>query len=278
MKLRHCLGAPSLAVAGTPGLWSGVMILRLLLALSLVLARPALAADLVHTPMAVSSVQVAITILLVTTWFILAVWTIFRSRKSNQRARAARAWALRLRALIATTPGAYLVATGDVAVGSEALRGWLSLDQRISTLDQLAPDLETQSGLCEADYLALSDDIKAARASGAAFTRMVRPLRGERMLLAEGRLAPPQIAGDASVVIWFLDQTDTQSYMLTLRAERDRLQQQVSAATALLEAAPFPVWRRDADLKLQQVNSAYVRAVEAADAGIEGRRGCGSVA
>lgn len=266
MKLRHCLGAPSLAVAGTPGLWSGVMILRLLLALSLVLARPALAADLVHTPMAVSSVQVAITILLVTTWFILAVWAIFRSRKSNQRARAARAWALRLRALIATTPGAYLVATGDVAVGSEALRGWLSLDQRISTLDQLAPDLETQSGLCEADYLALSDDIKAARASGAAFTRMVRPLRGERMLLAEGRLAPPQIAGDASVVIWFLDQTDTQSYMLTLRAERDRLQQQVSAATALLEAAPFPVWRRDADLKLQQVNSAYVRAVEAADA------------
>ncbi|QCI78855.1 hypothetical protein E6W36_02300 [Hankyongella ginsenosidimutans] len=56
--------------------------------------------------MAVSSVQVAITILLVTTWFILAVWALFRSRRSSQRARAARAWALRLRALISTTPGA----------------------------------------------------------------------------------------------------------------------------------------------------------------------------
>lgn len=242
------------------------MTARLLLVSSAFLSRPAWALDPIHTPMAVSSIQVAITILLVTTWFIVAVWAMFRSRKSTQRARAARAWALRLRALIATTPGAYLVATGDVAVGSESLRGWLSLDQRISSLDQLAPDPETQSGLCEADYLALSDDIKAARASGAAFTRMVRPLRGERMLLAEGRLAPPQVAGDSSVVIWFLDQTEAQSHLLGLRAERDALQRQVSAATALLEAAPFPVWRRNAELKLQQVNSAYVRAVEAADA------------
>src|SRR3546814_9996892 len=38
------------------------------------------------------------------------------------------------------------------------------------------------------------------------------------------------------------------------------------ARSGLIEAAPFPMWFRDTDLRLALVNLAYVRAVEAASA------------
>lgn len=210
--------------------------------------------------------NIAIAALLAATLFGVALWAGIRGRAASQRAKAAEAWGLRLRALLATTPGAYLIVSQTAVLGSESLRSWLSLDQRIAAFSELAPQADRASGLMEADYAALRQDITATRASGAPFTRLVHPLRGDRVLLAEGRMGAADVASDSSVVVWFSDVSDAQGYLASLQEERDRLARDLETATALLEAAPFPIWHRDAELKLRQVNMAYVRAVEAGSA------------
>jgi len=44
------------------------------------------------------------------------------------------------------------------------------------------------------------------------------------------------------------------------------LRDALEALAGLVEAAPFPMWHRTPDLRLSLVNSAYVRAVDGADA------------
>src|SRR3546814_7584509 len=51
-----------------------------------------------------------------------------------------------------------------------------------------------------------------------------------------------------------------------MRAEVGSLKGALDALSALIEAAPFPMWHRGPDLRLAMVNRAYVAAVEADDA------------
>jgi signal transduction histidine kinase len=115
-------------------------------------------------------------------------------------------------------------------------QGWLESDSAnmlgagLETLKQSGRafniGIKTQTGdLLEAD----------GRAAGVLATLRFRPLSGERREITE-------LAYDAS-----------------------KLAKQVERLSALLDAAPFPVWIRERDGALQWVNQAYVEASELAD-------------
>ncbi|HZG44774.1 MAG TPA: ATP-binding protein, partial [Allosphingosinicella sp.] len=69
--------------------------------------------------------------------------------------------------------------------------------------------------------------------------------------------------GRATALLWLLDVTVEEQRAAAAGAEAERRSQALEALTALIEAAPFPIWYRGPDLKLAMVNSAYVAAVEA---------------
>ncbi len=69
-----------------------------------------------------------------------------------------------------------------------------------------------------------------------------------------------------AVVLWTMDATDSESEIGRLQTEVDDLSTAFDALSGLIEAAPLPMWYRGSDLRLAMVNSAYVRAVEGADA------------
>ncbi len=72
-------------------------------------------------------------------------------------------------------------------------------------------------------------------------------------------------AGEAlghGLVLWFFDATDTRREIEKLTSDLERVTGALNSLSALIEAAPFPMWLRGPDLRLALVNSAYVRAVE----------------
>lgn len=210
--------------------------------------------------------QISAVALLAAAWLAFAVWAVIRGARARAQAQIAQAWGMRLRGLLTTAPGAYLVVGSDGAAScSDMLRAWLDLDQKVARLDDLAP--MGVRGIEAEDFRALSADIAALAVSGTSFARLVRTAGTGRTLLAQGSTAPPEVAGERGVVVWFADSTEAQAAVETLRSETRELAEVLNATTALIEAAPFPIWRRGDDLKLRHVNSAYVRAVEAGSAG-----------
>ncbi|MFC3711418.1 ATP-binding protein [Sphingoaurantiacus capsulatus] len=210
-------------------------------------------------------VGVSTTAILAAAWLAFAVWAIIRGARASAQARIAHAWGLRLRGLLSTTPWAYLVVGSDgAAFCSDVLRGWLDVDHKVTRFEDLAPSHD--GGMMEEDFDALRTDISALAVSGTGFTRLMRANGSARVLIARGRPAPFEVAGDQGVVIWFSDATDTQAEVETLRRETQQLAAELAAMTALVEAAPYPIWRRSPDLRLRHVNAAYVEAVQAESA------------
>lgn len=195
-------------------------------------------------------------------WLLVAVWAVVRAARIGAQVKVAQAWGLRLRGLLATAPGAYLI-VGDAGriTMSDTLRRWLNLGSRASRLSELGPS-ET-AGLDGADFTDFENAVSSAAVSGVPFTMSVRTVDGS-LLRAEGVSAPPEVAGDRGVVVWFSDLSDTAERLRAMEEERRTELERSQAARAIIDQAPVPLWRRDANLKLVEVNGAYARAVDAA--------------
>jgi PAS domain-containing protein len=192
-------------------------------------------------------------------WLAAAAAAILWGLRASARAKTAQTWAAKIQAMLAANPQAALVLLPDGRLQSaDNLRLWLNLPQKIAGVDDLAPT--ATGGISEPDYSRLCADMDSLRRSAQVFDRVVRSLSG-RILLAQGRLLT-----DGAVVIWFADVRDPLAVGSAQSTEQLSLLQDLDAATTMLEAAPFPIWRRDRNLQLQHVNSAYVRAVEARSA------------
>ncbi len=219
----------------------------------------------------------AIAAVVVALWLVLAVWALVRAAQDRKDKRSAEAWGLRLRGLLDSTPLAYLVIepTGNVH-GSDLLRRWLGLSGSVGSMNDLAPQVplsETDhaSGLCGPDFDSLMAAVAALQTAGQAFTLLLRTEGDERILQVQGRLlgedALQSVAGRApAICLWFDDVTGSQGRTEQLSTERHMLAHALDATSGLVELAPFPIWQRDTALVLQQVNNAYVSAVEAATA------------
>ena len=105
---------------------------------------------------------------------------------------------------------------------------------------------------------ALSLTVTALRESGDAFNIGVRTLAGE-LLEADGRTA------GGLATLRFRPLAGERRDITALANDAHKLGKQVERLSAVLDAAPLPVWLRDAGGKLAWVNQAYVAAVEAPD-------------
>ncbi|PVX31625.1 PAS domain-containing sensor histidine kinase [Sphingomonas pokkalii] len=193
-----------------------------------------------------------------------AIWALYAGLAAQASARAVYDQNRRLLRFARTSPAAPMVVRADGRVDLSArLSGWLGLE---SLPDSLAGLSQGEAGLAPEDAAALADHVEAAQRAGQPF-RIWLPVRGsERTLLVLGERASEEVEPAGSVQLWFVDATDSQAEVARLEREADRLRAAFDALTALIEAAPMPMWYRGPDLRLLMVNSAYVQAVEGQDA------------
>ncbi len=195
---------------------------------------------------------------------IAAIWALYAGLAARAAARTAYEQNRRLLRFSRTSPALPMVARADGRIEmSPRLAAWLGLDGPVESLAKLS---QKDAGLEPEDVALLGEQIEAAQRAGQSF-RLSLPVRGsERMLLVLGERASEAVETPGSVLLWVLDATDSQAEVGGLEREADRLRAAFDALTALIEAAPMPMWYRGPDLRLLMVNTAYVRAVEGRDA------------
>ncbi len=190
-------------------------------------------------------------------------WMLFAGLRIRAEARETASREARLTALVAGSPAQAMVVRADGRVEvPRRLADWLGLDLMPRELSDLAG---IENGLVAADAAALSERVIAAQKAGQPFSISVRAQGSERALLVVGERAGDAMHAPGGVVLWFLDATESQSEINRLQREAMLLRTAFDALTALIEAAPMPMWYRGPDLRLLMVNSAYVRAVEGGD-------------
>ena len=176
--------------------------------------------------------------------------------QARERARIAEA-------LLASAPMQALLVRADRRVEMPPrVADLFGLPHPVTDLDGLSGPA---GGLDQADARALVAEVTALQRSGRGFVRELRPRDATRMLTLRGERAPLGMSS-GDVVIWVHDASDAQAEVERLAAEESRVRAAFDALTGLIEAAPMPMWYRGPDLRLSMVNTAYVRAVEGADA------------
>lgn len=207
--------------------------------------------------------------LLLAVWLVAAAWALFAGL--SMRATAARATREhdRLRTVLGAAPSQPVIVRSDGRIElSDRVTKWLGFAAPPRHLvDLSAPD----EGLAPEDRDALMRNVAASQKTGSSFAQAVRARGASRALMIRGGPAPDSASGTGAVLLWVFDATESESRIADLAGEVDRLAASFEALSALIEAAPFPMWYRGADYRLSLVNSAYVSAVEAesADAVIE---------
>ncbi|TZG27810.1 sensor histidine kinase [Sphingomonas montanisoli] len=211
----------------------------------------------------IDATATAILSALLALWLASAVAAIFIGLRRDVVARAHAAEIERLTALLAATPGAPMLVGPDGRISAEdRFAAILGLQSVPATLDALAS--ADAGGLAAADAEALRAEIEGIRSTGRPFVRALHLAGTDRVLMAEGRIAPRAL-GDG-LLIWLFDQSEAMGEIRLLSDEAERISDALDSCLALIEAAPFPMWHRGPDLRLALVNSAYVAAVEGVSA------------
>ncbi|HEX8216561.1 MAG TPA: PAS-domain containing protein, partial [Allosphingosinicella sp.] len=115
------------------------------------------------------------------------------------------------------------------------------------------------------DGRALAAAVEESASGGSSFGRSLRLPGSPRVLRVIGGPAP-RAWPIGTVLLWFFDATEAEEEAEQLRGDLERHAGALDALSALIEAAPFPVWHRGPDRRLAMVNTAYVAAVEGSDA------------
>jgi signal transduction histidine kinase len=196
------------------------------------------------------------------------VWMVLGAQKRQRQAKAARLASKRLARMIDDSPAIPLVVRGDGRLeGPERLAAWLGLPKMPSFLTELDGSmLGSSAGLEPDDVEHLREAVRRTQKTAAPFRMVVTPRGSGKSLAVRGQQADPAVASPGSALLWWFDFSESQGELARLRSEATRARQDFGALVGLIEAAPMPMWFRGPDLKLTLVNSAYVRAVEAADA------------
>ena len=191
------------------------------------------------------------------------VWRMCRSRYGREAVRLAEHNAY-LSTLLAHAPAGWVYwdSRQDLGVCSERLESLLGqAGGPIRTVEQLSGRLTPGSSA------ALCESMARLCSAGRAFTLTVEAADGEHAFEVVGtrsgdRANEARHFGD-HVILWFNDIT-------ALRSERAHVAGREARAIAardrfkdMLEALPFPVWRRNADLDVSWCNTTYAGMVEA---------------
>lgn len=197
-------------------------------------------------------------------WAAAAAWAIAAAQQRIRQARSARSVSRRLSHLIGESPAIPLLVRSDGRLeGPDRLAAWLGLPAMPGFISEL--DGET-CGLSEGDLGALREAVRRTQKTAAPFQLVVTPRGSGKCLAVRGQLADPLVAPPGTALTWWFDFSESEGELARLRMEAARARNDFAALVGLIEAAPVPMWFRGPDMNLRLVNSAYVRAVEAADA------------
>lgn len=190
----------------------------------------------------------------------LALWLYMQSRDAVLRSRRQRSAADRMATILDAAPAAHLAWTTDGSfIASANLAPWIGRSSPIVALDDLL-DRKGETGFTESQF-ALIEEAAAAVRSGLASPRPFEvAAHGRHFRVTASR------AGDLAL-LWFTDISGERQQAANLEHELQRLAGENHEFRQIVEALPFPLWRRDADLALRWVNGAYVQAVEGQSAG-----------
>ena len=203
--------------------------------------------------------------LLLAAWTAGAAWLMIAAGARSRGADAARRTAMRLNRLLDEAPTAALLVRSDGRLeGSERLAHWLGYDQLPQFLSELSkhPD----RGLTSEQLDELTEKVRLAQKTAAPFRMAVTLPGSSRSLALRGSLADPQVSPGGAALIWVFDFSDSELELGRMRKETARAKSDFAALVGLIEAAPTPMWFRNADMQLQLVNRAYVAAVGAESA------------
>ena len=159
------------------------------------------------------------------------------------------------------SPALALVVRSDLRIEAPAaLADWLGLNGPPEMLDDLA---SADAGIEAHDFAALREAIEAGQKASKPFRLSLRVRHGARSLLAVGARAPEKVNAPGGVLVWLFDASELQSRVAELGEQAEELRLAFTSLTALIEAAPMPMWYRGRELRLAMVNTAYVDAVDA---------------
>jgi signal transduction histidine kinase len=197
-------------------------------------------------------------------WLLAGLWAVGRGVAMQRRAAFVAGQTERLASLVEASPQLPVIVRADWRIeASERLGRWLGLEQGPRSFDELRG---LSAGLDPEGHDALRQAILGAQRGAKPFTLSLKPQGSQRTIILHGAPAPPTVGGPGSVLLWLSDATEGQHALAEARAERDEAMAAFEALSGLIEAAPFPMWFRDPELRLALVNAAYVRAVEAVSA------------
>lgn len=211
----------------------------------------------------IQPVAAIVTVAIMALWLAAAVAAVVIGLRREQIAKARTRDVRRQAALLESSPALPMFVSPDGKIsGSPRIADWLGFD----AIPLMVSDLggAPSGGITVVDAEGLMADIAAAQHGGRPFARLLHLSDTDRTLLARGRPTPSGLG--EGVLIWLLDQTESELKLGALSAEAERVSDALDSCLALIEAAPFPMWHRGPDLKLALVNSAYVAAVEGGSA------------
>ncbi|MEW4466729.1 PAS-domain containing protein [Parasphingorhabdus sp. JC815] len=201
--------------------------------------------------------------LILAAWLGASAWAVWTGLAMKNRARLVLRQSGRLGRLLETSPALPLLVRPDGKLeASQRLMHWFGFDYLPANISELH---HRDAGLNQADLESLIQDVHHIQKSGGSFTRAIKVTGSDRSLRIQGGLADQQVAPNGSALLWIFDATESQMRIEKLQAENEEARAAFDALSALIEAAPVPMWHRSPDLKLTLVNSAYVKAVDAND-------------
>ncbi|HEX8224253.1 MAG TPA: histidine kinase, partial [Allosphingosinicella sp.] len=178
-------------------------------------------------------------------WLAIGLWATLRASRHTRGARQIEVDALRSRALLEAGPAMPLLIHADGSLEApQRLAHALGLALPPSRLEGLSGG---EGALTEEDGETFASLVQASVATGGPFTMRARARSSARLLRIQGGPAPAGYP-PRSVLAWFTDATEAEEQMGALRDDGVRLTSALDALSALVEAAPFPMWHRGPDL------------------------------
>jgi signal transduction histidine kinase len=191
-------------------------------------------------------------------------WALFAGLRARRDAGLQVAAFDSAQATLAASPAQAMVVRADGRIDLDrSLADRLGQTAMPGSIGDLA---DPEAGLEPGSAGRLVEAITAALRGGRPFRTVVRATGSARSLFAIGERAPEALNAPGGVLVWFFDATEFHDEIATLGSEAEEYRSAFEALSSLIEAAPIPMWYRDDGLRLAMVNSAYVRAVDAADA------------
>ncbi len=197
-------------------------------------------------------------------WLAIAFAATFIGLSLARRGRLALAQAEGVADLLSAAPAAPILVDADDRIDADPrIAAWLGLARTPQTLAELGG---VDEGIGQGDLAALVTAIRSMRSTGRPIKQLITLPGSSRMLAVQGQIYTPPGLDRRLILLWLLDVTEQQRETIGSQAKVEKLEGALKGLSALIEAAPFPMWHRDTDLALVLVNGAYVRAIEAATA------------